>query len=30
VRQHSGIGVLDKAVGVLRVAAAEPVGLAEL
>jgi DNA-binding IclR family transcriptional regulator len=30
VRQHSGIGVLDKAVGVLRVAAAEPCGLAEL
>jgi DNA-binding IclR family transcriptional regulator len=30
VRQHSGIGVLDKAVGVLRAAAAEPVGLSEL
>jgi DNA-binding IclR family transcriptional regulator len=30
VRQHSGIGVLDKAVGVLRVVAAEPCGLAEL
>ncbi|HEY0814919.1 MAG TPA: IclR family transcriptional regulator [Pseudonocardia sp.] len=30
MRQHSGIGVLDKAVGVLRVAAAEPCGLAEL
>jgi DNA-binding IclR family transcriptional regulator len=30
VRQHSGIGVLDKAVGVLRAAAAEPCGLAEL
>jgi DNA-binding IclR family transcriptional regulator len=30
VRQHSGIGVLDKAVGVLRVAAEEPCGLAEL
>jgi len=30
VRQHSGIGVLDKAVGVLRTAAAEPCGLAEL
>ena len=28
--QHSGIGVLDKAVGVLRAAAAEPCGLAEL
>lgn len=27
---HSGIGVLDKAVGVLRAAAAEPCGLAEL
>ena len=30
MRQHSGIGVLDKAVGVLRVVAAEPCGLAEL
>jgi len=30
VRQHSGIGVLDKAVGVLRAAASEPCGLAEL
>jgi DNA-binding IclR family transcriptional regulator len=30
VRQSSGIGVLDKAVGVLRAAAAEPCGLAEL
>ena len=30
MRQHSGIGVLDKAVGVLRTAAAEPCGLAEL
>jgi len=30
VRQHSGIGVLDKAVGVLRAAAVEPVGLSEL
>jgi DNA-binding IclR family transcriptional regulator len=30
VRQHSGIGVLDKAVGVLRAAAAEPCGLTEL
>ncbi len=30
MRQHSGIGVLDKAVGVLRAAAAEPCGLAEL
>jgi DNA-binding IclR family transcriptional regulator len=30
VRQHSGIGVLDKAVGVLWAAAAEPCGLAEL
>jgi DNA-binding IclR family transcriptional regulator len=30
VRQHSGIGVLDKAVGVLRATAAEPCGLAEL
>jgi DNA-binding IclR family transcriptional regulator len=30
VRQHSGIGVLDKAVGVLRTAAAQPCGLAEL
>ena len=28
--QHSGIGVLDKAVAVLRAAAAEPCGLAEL
>ncbi|HEX3258155.1 MAG TPA: IclR family transcriptional regulator [Pseudonocardia sp.] len=30
MRQHSGIGVLDKAVGVLRAAASEPCGLAEL
>lgn len=30
MRQHSGIGVLDKAVGVLRAVAAEPCGLAEL
>jgi DNA-binding IclR family transcriptional regulator len=30
VRQHSGIGVLDKAVGVLRAVAGEPCGLAEL
>jgi DNA-binding IclR family transcriptional regulator len=30
VRQSSGIGVLDKAVGVLRAVAAEPCGLAEL
>jgi DNA-binding IclR family transcriptional regulator len=30
VRQLSGVGVLDKAVGVLRAAAAEPCGLAEL
>jgi DNA-binding IclR family transcriptional regulator len=30
VRQHSGIGVLDKAVGVLWAAAAEPCGLTEL
>ncbi|HVH21317.1 MAG TPA: IclR family transcriptional regulator [Pseudonocardia sp.] len=30
MRQSSGIGVLDKAVGVLRAAAAEPCGLAEL
>ena len=30
MRQHSGIGVLDKAVGVLRATAAEPCGLAEL
>ncbi|WP_051580829.1 IclR family transcriptional regulator [Pseudonocardia acaciae] len=30
MRQHSGIGVLDKAVGVLWAAAAEPCGLAEL
>lgn len=30
MRQSSGIGVLDKAVGVLRAAAVEPVGLAEL
>jgi DNA-binding IclR family transcriptional regulator len=30
VRQHSGIGVLDKAVGVLWATAAEPCGLAEL
>jgi len=30
VRQSSGIGVLDKAVGVLRAAAAEPCGLTEL
>jgi DNA-binding IclR family transcriptional regulator len=30
VRQHSGIGVLDKAVSVLWAAAAEPCGLAEL
>lgn len=30
MRQHSGIGVLDKAVGVLRAAAAEPCGLTEL
>jgi DNA-binding IclR family transcriptional regulator len=30
VRQSSGIGVLDKAVGVLRAAAAEPCGLSEL
>ncbi|MDN5747425.1 MAG: IclR family transcriptional regulator [Pseudonocardia sp.] len=30
MRQHSGIGVLDKAVGVLRAAATEPCGLAEL
>lgn len=30
MRQHSGIGVLDKAVGVLQAAAAEPCGLAEL
>lgn len=30
MRQSSGIGVLDKAVGVLRAAAAEPCGLSEL
>lgn len=30
MRQSSGIGVLDKAVGVLRAVAAEPCGLAEL
>jgi DNA-binding IclR family transcriptional regulator len=30
VRQHSGIGVLDKAVGLLWATAAEPCGLAEL
>jgi len=30
VRQHSGVGVLDKAVGVLWATAAEPCGLAEL
>ncbi|AEA24065.1 IclR family transcriptional regulator [Pseudonocardia benzenivorans] len=30
MRQSSGIGVLDKAVGVLRAAAAEPCGLTEL
>lgn len=30
MRQLSGVGVLDKAVGVLRAAAAEPCGLAEL
>jgi DNA-binding IclR family transcriptional regulator len=30
VRQSSGIGVLDKAVGVLRAAADEPMGLSEL
>lgn len=30
MRQSSGIGVLDKAVGVLRAAATEPCGLAEL
>jgi DNA-binding IclR family transcriptional regulator len=30
VRQHSGIGVLDKAVGVLWATASEPCGLAEL
>ncbi|GAA1861349.1 IclR family transcriptional regulator [Pseudonocardia ailaonensis] len=30
MRQSSGIGVLDKAVGVLRAAADEPMGLAEL
>lgn len=30
MRQHSGIGVLDKAVGVLRAIASEPCGLAEL
>ncbi|OZM81771.1 IclR family transcriptional regulator [Pseudonocardia sp. MH-G8] len=30
MRQHSGIGVLDKAVGVLRATAKEPCGLAEL
>lgn len=30
MRQHSGIGVLDKAVGVLWAAATEPCGLAEL
>ncbi len=30
MRQHSGIGVLDKAVGVLRATAAQPCGLAEL
>jgi DNA-binding IclR family transcriptional regulator len=30
VRQHSGIGVLDKAVSVLRAAADSPCGLAEL
>ncbi|MCX6462886.1 MAG: IclR family transcriptional regulator [Pseudonocardiales bacterium] len=30
MRQHSGIGVLDKAVGVLRAVAADPCGLAEL
>jgi DNA-binding IclR family transcriptional regulator len=30
VRQHSGIGVLDKAVGVLWAAATEPCGLTEL
>ena len=30
MRQHSGIGVLDKAVGVLHAVATEPCGLAEL
>ncbi|MDQ2706623.1 MAG: IclR family transcriptional regulator [Actinomycetota bacterium] len=30
MRQHSGIGVLDKAIGVLWATAAEPCGLAEL
>ncbi len=30
MRQHSGIGVLDKAVGVLRAVAGDPCGLAEL
>ncbi len=30
MRQHSGIGVLDKAVAVLRATATEPCGLAEL
>ncbi|MBV9313240.1 MAG: IclR family transcriptional regulator [Pseudonocardia sp.] len=30
MRQHSGVGVLDKAVGVLWATAAEPCGLAEL
>lgn len=30
MRQHSGIGVLDKAVGVLHAVAAQPCGLAEL
>jgi DNA-binding IclR family transcriptional regulator len=30
VRQHSGIGVLDKAVGILHVIAESPCGLAEL
>ncbi|WP_138985464.1 helix-turn-helix domain-containing protein, partial [Mycobacterium avium] len=30
MRQHSGIGVLDKAVGVLHTVAQSPCGLAEL
>ncbi|WP_252159306.1 helix-turn-helix domain-containing protein, partial [Mycobacterium tuberculosis] len=30
MRQHSGIGVLDKAVGVLHAVAESPCGLAEL
>src|ERR1700749_3000554 len=30
MRQHSGIGVLDKAVGLLQIVAESPCGLAEL